>query len=88
MTQAQATAAIHAHLTDTEDRDKLQQSLEELTQASYGGYTADRLDGILTPRLVLPRTLPHFTNGIRSLAHFPSCLPTTCTSSRARTSTA
>jgi hypothetical protein len=40
MTQAQATAAIHAHITDNEDRDKLQQSLEELTQASYGARLA------------------------------------------------
>jgi len=64
MTQAQATAAIHAHITDNEDRDKLQQSLEELTQASYGTYTVDSHPHVsrLTPRRILSWCFPHSTD--------------------------
>jgi len=36
LTHAQAAAAINAHMTDNDERERLQQSLEEITQASFG----------------------------------------------------
>lgn len=66
LTHAQAAAAINAHMTDNDERERLQQSLEEITQASFGEYFWHLHQPPLMPRLILPHTLPSLSTTVRS----------------------